>query len=153
MKKITNIILITILLFTFQGCSVDDEEVFKEDVKLIEELTQVITEAKNSDSFSIEICQVLFTFHDPDITASEKLAIRKWYHYNHFTIYDYTVSDHTMGSDHKEIWFVNCREFESYLQDNAHCGTDGCLSCTRDGCNSSGPKPKDPPEDPLENNN
>ncbi|WP_299255112.1 hypothetical protein [uncultured Aquimarina sp.] len=145
MKKTTYLILIGCFLLLIQSCSVDEQEVLEENQKITEEFTSKTEEATTTDSSAFRICQIVYIFNDPTITPSEKEIIRKWYHNNYFAIYDYTVISY-----YKEIWFVNCQDFDDYYEDNPNCDTDGCYSCVRDGCGSGGSKPKDPVEDPLE---
>jgi len=146
MKKVFRIILVSSFLFLFQNCSDDEQEVFEDNTKSTEEFTNEMIGAKNSDSDSFSICRVVYIFDDPHITPSEKEIIRKWYHYNHFFIYDYTSI-----SNYKEIWTVSCQDFESYDQDYPNCDINGCYtSCARASCGSSPPKEDTEPEDPFE---
>jgi len=148
MKKITNIILITILLFTFQGCSVDDEEVFEESTDITTEFNGKTFSNNNNntdnDAYLLEGCEVEYTFNDPTLTPTEKAAIRNSYNF----FISYTVIDHNT-----EMWSVDCNNFDLYNQSNPGCDAQGCYieasGCPSGGCGST-PPPVEEPDDPFE---
>ncbi|WP_108802351.1 hypothetical protein [Aquimarina sp. Aq107] len=144
MRKITIILLLGIFTFFSQNCSSDEHSNFEENIKIKENFNSKNNGASSSDSVSLTICQIAYIFNDPNITLSEKEIIRKRYHTNHFRIYDYTII-----SNYKEIWSVNCLDYETYNENNPNCDTDGCYSCAIGGCGSSDPE-EDGPDDPFE---
>ncbi|AXT50959.1 hypothetical protein D1818_09020 [Aquimarina sp. BL5] len=142
MRKIICILIIGTFLTLFQNCSYDDE-ILEESTELFKEFNTKMGNNTNKMGPIIEGCEIEYTFSDPNLTPSEKAAIR--YSYSFFLGLK-SVNGNT------EIWYTDCSDFNNYNDLNPGCDVSGCYtiqSCPRDGCGSSGPKPKDPIEDPL----
>ncbi|WP_108802350.1 hypothetical protein [Aquimarina sp. Aq107] len=144
MKKNTNIILISFLFFLLQGCSVDEQELMEENLKLTEQVNNKSVRSGDEGPI-LEGCEIEYTFSDPFLSPAQKAAIRNSYGF----FYSYTVVDHDT-----EIWVVNCATYHNYEDLNPGCDGNGCYvqtsGCPRGGCGSTDPKP-DGPTDPFGN--
>ncbi|WP_299255111.1 hypothetical protein [uncultured Aquimarina sp.] len=142
MRKIAHILLAGMFLFLLQNCSDDELEIFEENTELTEEFNGKSRSGDEGPMF--EGCEIEYTFNNPYLTPAEKAVIRNSYGF----VISYIVVDYDT-----EIWYVDCINYYDYNNLNPGCDFDGCYtiqSCPRDGCGSGGTRPKDPIEDPFD---
>ncbi len=112
MRKILTLFITLAVFSTFMNCTTDEIN----EIEQVEENSSI--QKNNPNPINIitgndgqeQECTVIFDFENPNLTDSEKFAIRNFYSSNYFTILGYETIDNDT-----ERWFVLCSEYEAWV--------------------------------------